>query len=64
MSMVIAFPAARRAPVRGETARRRAAQARRPEGAEIVILPVIRIERHEAVEPNDTTRGSATRRAH
>lgn len=44
MSTVIAFSAARRAPVRGRDFQ----HAARPEGgAEIVILPVVRIERHD-----------------
>ncbi|MFG1347667.1 hypothetical protein V5F59_22465 [Xanthobacter autotrophicus DSM 431] len=64
MSTVIAFPTARRAPVRGQAARRRMAREPRPEGAQIVILPVIRIERHEAGETEEAARGANNRRAH
>lgn len=50
MSTVIAFPDAARQPARREASR----SDRRPEGAQIVILPVVRIERHVSALPGPT----------
>lgn len=61
MSTVIAFSAARRAPVRGRDMQHGA----RPEGgAEIVILPVVRIERHEVAQVAEAYRGPTGNRPH
>lgn len=62
MSMVIAFPAAGNVSVRRGTARRRERDGPRRDGAEIVILPVVRIERHEAPLPGPVQMGSGARR--
>ncbi|QRG06362.1 hypothetical protein EZH22_25980 [Xanthobacter dioxanivorans] len=64
MSTVIAFSTARRTPVRGQASGRRRAEAERPGGAEIVILPVVRIERHDADAPGSPRFGSAAIRPH
>ena len=62
MSTVIAFPdaptlASRRAPARG-----RDADEARTEGADIVILPVVRVERYEAQLPGPVPRSNNGRR--
>lgn len=69
MSTVIAFPGTRPVAPRIRTDRRASAQHRRPEGADIVILPVVRVERHEARLPGPVMPGSGMpfgggRRAH
>lgn len=64
MSTVIAFPAAGTVPVRRGTTKRRGGDGRRREGAEIIILPVVRIERHDAKLPGPVQFGSGGRRTH
>lgn len=54
MSTVIAFPDARSLPVRRGSSRPRPSDGVRAEGAEIVILPVVRIERHVSALPGPT----------
>lgn len=64
MSTVIAFSLARRPSVRGQAGRRSLSEGTRTEGAEIVILPVVRIERHETVASDASRLGSAASRPH
>jgi hypothetical protein len=52
MNTVIAFPDTPRQPVRRGSSR--SDRGNRPEGAEIVILPVVRIERHVSALPGPT----------
>lgn len=69
MSTVIAFPGRHPVAPRIRPERRESAQPRRPKGADIVILPVVRVERHEARLPGPVMPGSGMplgsgRRAH
>ncbi|MFS8037650.1 hypothetical protein ACI7BZ_11935 [Xanthobacter sp. AM11] len=63
MSNVIAFPAADTVPVRREAPKRRKPDAPLRTGADIVILPVVRIERHDAPAPGTAQLGAAGRRS-
>lgn len=63
MNTVIAFPdAARQAARRGSP--RPDGGSGRPEGAEIVILPVVRIERHTSALPGPTPQAGPVFRPH
>lgn len=53
MNTVIAFPDTARQPARRGSSRPDRGTSR-PEGAEIVILPVVRIERHVSALPGPT----------
>lgn len=64
MSTVIAFPAADTVPVRRGATKRRDLEGGRREGAEIIILPVVRIERYDAPLPGPVQFGSGGRRTH
>ncbi|MFG1372564.1 hypothetical protein V5F32_10350 [Xanthobacter oligotrophicus] len=63
MSTVIAFPDAWTLAERRATARNRDGDEVRPEGADIVILPVVRVERYEAQLPGPVPRSNNGRRA-
>ncbi|MFG1191921.1 hypothetical protein [Xanthobacter flavus] len=66
MNTVIAFPDTARQPARRGSSRADRGGSR-PEGAEIVILPVVRIERHVSALPGPTPEAEAVfrpRRSH
>lgn len=64
MSTVIAFSTARRPSARGQTGRRPPVEVTATGGAQIVILPVVRIERHDTVSAETSRIGSAASRPH
>ncbi|MDI4663899.1 hypothetical protein K9U40_06095 [Xanthobacter autotrophicus] len=61
MSTVIAFPDVHTLAPRRGPGRSRDAEEVRPEGADIVILPVVRVERYEAQLPGPVPRTSGRR---
>ncbi|MDI4658978.1 hypothetical protein [Xanthobacter autotrophicus] len=63
MSTVIAFPDAWTLAARRPAARSRDADEVRTESAEIVILPVVRVERYDAHLPGPVPRSNNGRRA-
>lgn len=65
MSTVIAFPVTGRAqPARRGAERKQTTEAEPRTDAQILILPVVRIERYEALLPGPVQRGAGTRRPH